>query len=375
MAEGPASTETARLTVDLSVIAENWRRLAGFASASETGAVVKADAYGMGAGPIAKALWAAGCRTFFVVFPQEGVALRSHLPDARILVLAGLSGETAADFLAERLTPMLNSEKERQVWLAAGSAADGPLPCGLNFDTGMNRLGFEPGDAARLAADREGVEVVLIASHLACADDAGHPMNRQQLAAFTGIASYFPGVRRSLANSPGIFLGADYHFDLTRPGISLHGGEAMSAGGNPMHPAATFEAKILQIRPACAGETIGYGARQTLLRDSRIAICGAGYADGIMRSTSGASDRTGPTSRAWTCGHFVPILGRVSMDLVAVDITDVPDEAVREGDWVEFFGPHVALDDFARAAGTIGYEILTGIGPRVVRRYRNNPDA
>jgi alanine racemase len=332
---------------------------------------VKADAYGMGAVPIARALWDAGCKTFFVVFPQEGIALRKALPDARILVFSGLTAEAATFFASHALTPMINSESERRAWLDHARKSGAPLPCGLNFDTGMNRLGFEPAEAGRLAADREGMEIVLISSHLACADDREHPMNRVQLDAFREIAAFFPGVRRSLANSPGILLGADYHFELTRPGIALHGGEASSTGDNSMQPVATFEARILQIRTARKGETVGYGATHILSRDSRLAICAAGYADGIRRSMSGdGSHRIGDRrAMAWLSGSHVPVMGRVSMDLVALDVTDLPDSSVVEGDWAEFFGKHIPLDDFARAAGTIGYEALTGIGSRVGRRY------
>jgi alanine racemase len=370
MNDGRPSLETARITIDLSAIATNWRQLRDLSPGAETGAVVKADAYGMGAAPVAKALWEAGCKTFFVVFPQEGITLRAALPDARILVFAGLTSEAAPAFIAHTLTPMLNSETELRAWKAASVTAGRALPCGINFDTGMNRLGFRPREAAGLAADLEGIEVVLVSSHLACADAPHHRMNRQQLQTFKEIAANFPGVRRSLANSPGILLGSEFHFDLTRPGIALHGGEA-TASGNPMQPVACFEARILQVRSAHSGETVGYGAVQTLSRDSRIAICAAGYADGIRRSMSGSNMagmvETGP--RGWVAGFSVPILGRVSMDLVALDVTELPHSSAREGDWVEFFGPHVPLEEFAQCAGTIGYEALTGIGSRVARRY------
>jgi alanine racemase len=373
MDDARPSLETARLTVDLSAIAANWRLLRDLSPGSETGAVVKADAYGMGAVPIARALWGAGCRTFFVVFPQEGIALRGALPDCRILVFSGLTAEAAPFFASNALTPMINSEIERRAWIDQTRNTGRPLPCGLNFDTGMNRLGFEPGEAGRLAADREGMEIVLISSHLACADDPQHPLNRTQLDAFTRVASHFPGVRRSLANSPGIMIGTEYHFELTRPGIALHGGEASSAIDNPMLPVATFEARILQVRLARKGETVGYGATQTLSRDSRLAICAAGYADGIRRSMSGgnALPSSHSTPKVSMAGRHAPILGRVSMDLVAIDITDFPASSVAEGDWVEFFGSHIPLDEFARSAGTIGYEALTGIGNRVTRRYKH----
>jgi alanine racemase len=371
MNDGRPGLDTARITIDLSAIATNWRQLRDLSPGAETGAVVKADAYGMGAVPIATALRETGCRTFFVVFPQEGITLRSALPDARILVFAGLTSEAAPAFIAHSLTPMLNSGAELRAWKAACATVGRALPCGLNFDTGMNRLGLQSEQAAGIAADLEGIEVVLVSSHLACADDPDHRMNRQQLAAFTDIVAHFPGVRRSLANSPGILLGSEFHFDLTRPGIALHGGEANSAGNNPMRPVAAFEARILQIRSAQKGETVGYGAVHTLARDSTLAICAAGYADGIRRSMSVGhslgSSQAAP--RVWIAGLHAPIVGRVSMDLVAIDITDLPGSAVSQGDWVEFFGGNVPLEEFARSSGTIGYEALTGIGSRVTRRY------
>lgn len=358
---------TARLTIDLAALQENWRKLSAMAGKARTGAVVKADAYGLGADHCAKALWEAGARTFFVVYPQEGIALRKLLPTARIFVLAGLDTESAGPCRKAEITPVINSADELETWRAQSRQAGRPLPCALHFDTGMNRLGFDSREVEGIADDREGIEVVLVMSHLACGEERANPMNARQLGEFRKIAVHFPGVRLSLANSAGMFLGADYHFDAVRPGIALYGGEPMSGEPNPMLPVARLEAKILQVRTGRKGETVGYGATQTLARDSTIAIAGAGYADGIRR---GASGRPGGGAKGWLAGHQVPVLGRVSMDLTAFDVTDVPQRHLDASPWIEFFGRNIALDDFARACGTISYEVLTGLGKRAERVFQ-----
>lgn len=362
---------TARLTIDLAALRDNWRKLAALvnasgAGASQVGAVVKADAYGLGIDPCAKSLWQAGARTFFTAYAHEGVAVRKLLPQARIFVLAGLDVQAANACREARLTPVINSHAELDIWRAEGNKAGTSLPCALHFDTGMNRLGFDRGEAQRIAGDREGVEVVLVMSHLASAEERANPMNARQLGEFRQVAAHFPGVRLSFANSGGMFLGADHHFDITRPGIALYGGEPMAGEANPMAPVVKFEARIVQVRDAKKGETVGYNATHTLARDSRIAVAGAGYADGIRR---GASGRPGGGAHGWLAGHKVPVLGRVSMDLTAFDITDVPPHHLDSAQWIELFGPNIALDVFARAAGTISYEVLTGLGKRAERVY------
>ncbi|HSO48185.1 MAG TPA: alanine racemase [Rhizobiaceae bacterium] len=362
---------TARLTIDLAALKQNWRKLAALVNASgagarEAGAVVKADAYGLGIDPCAERLWQAGARTFFTAYAHEGVALRKLLPQARIFVLAGLDAQAANACHEARLTPVINSRAELETWRTEGKKAGAPLPCALHFDTGMNRLGFDRGEAQRIAGDREGVEVVLVMSHLACSEERANPMNARQLGEFRQVASHFPGVRLSFANSGGMFLGQDHHFDITRPGIALYGGEPVSGETNPMAPVVKFEARIVQVREAKKGETIGYSATQTLTRDSKVAVAGAGYADGIRR---GASGGTGGGAQGWLAGHRVPVLGRVSMDLTAFDVTDVPQQLLETTQWIELFGPNIALDEFARAAGTISYEVLTGLGKRAERSY------
>jgi alanine racemase len=357
---------TSRLTIDLSALQENWTRLAGLAGPTRTGAVVKADSYSLGAAECARALWDAGARTFFVVFPAEGIALRAILPQARILLLSGLDASSAPHCREAGITPVLNCTEELEAWRAEAKRAGAPLACALHFDTGMNRLGFDPREAARLAGDRDGLEVVLVMSHLACGDERANLMNARQLGDFRKVASHFPGVRLSLANSAGTLLGPDYHFDLVRPGIALYGGGPMTGEANPMLPVVCFEAKILQVRSARKGETVGYSATQALARDSRIAVAGAGYSDGIRR---GASGRPDGGAKGWFAGYTVPVLGRVSMDLTAFDVTDIPAHLLGRGEWIEFFGPNMPLDNFARACGTISYEVLTGLGNRAEKVY------
>jgi alanine racemase len=362
-----ASLATARLTVDLGALKANWQHLAATGVPAETAAVIKADGYGLGAEPIAKALWQAGARTFFTVYPQEALDLRKVLAKARIFTLAGLDERSAGPCRKAGITPVINCDEELEAWRAEAKKAGTPLACALHFDTGMNRLGFDPQAAARLSQNREGLEFVLVMSHLACGEDRQHPMNALQLARFEEVAGHFPAVRMSLANSAGVHLGEGHRFDLLRPGIALYGGEPIAGEPNPMRTVASFHARILQVRDAKKGDTVGYSATQTLTRDSRIAIAGAGYADGIKR---GGSGRTGGGASGWIGGQRVPILGRISMDLTAFDVTGVPPQVLDSGEWIEFFGENMPLDEFARACGTISYEVLTGMGKRAERVWK-----
>jgi alanine racemase len=358
-----------RLTVDLGALVRNWRKLSALAPAAETSAVVKAVAYGLGAEPVVTALAKAGCETFFVAYAHEGAAVRRAAPKARIFVLTGAEPREYGAYVKSALIPMLSSVEQVRLWLAEGPK----LPFGINIDTGMNRLGLHPGEAALLGADGavlHGAGLCHIMSHLACADDPDHPMNQRQLQVFRRLAEIHPDVEKSFANSAGMFLGSDFHFDLTRPGIALYGGEAVNGVANPMEPVAQLETRVMQVRNSKAGETVSYGATETLKRDTRIAVCGTGYADGLHRASGAgvALRETGrPAGFGFIAGKKVPILGRVTMDLTMFDITGLPDGAVKTGDFVELFGRNVPLDDAARAAGTIGYEILTSLGKRYHR--------
>ena len=360
-----------RLTVDLGALVRNWQKLAVLAPSAETGAVVKADAYGLGAEPVVKALVKAGCRTFFVAYAHEGAAVRRAAPKSRIFVLTGAEAREYGAFTQFGLTPILSSAEHLRLWLAEGLNA----PFGINIDTGMNRLGLHLAEAAALGADGavlKGAGLCHIMSHLACADDPAHPMNQRQLKVFRRLAEIHPDVEASLSNSAGIFLGSAFHFNLTRPGIALYGGEAVNDVANPMEPVAHVETRVMQVRHAKTGETVSYGATVTLKRETRIAVCGTGYADGFHRASGagGAQRETGrPVGSGFIAGKKVPILGRVTMDLTMFDVTNLPDGAVKAGDFVELFGKTIAVDDAARAAGTIGYEMLTSIGRRYYCSY------
>lgn len=341
----------ARLTVDLNALARNYHTLAAV-SGLPVNPVVKADGYGLGAAAVAGRLMAEGARTFFVARGAEGVALRQALgPEPVIYILDGCHGDQAAMLKAADLRPVINHGEQQAAWTAAGGG-----PCGLQIDTGMNRLGFRPEDAPE---PFEGLSLVM--THLACADEPSEPMNRRQRDAFAAVTLKYPGVTRSFANSSGCFLGADFAFDVVRPGICLYGGGPEAKPDARIAPVATLTAEVLQTRDVPAGESVGYSRGFIANRPVRVATCATGYADGLIRATG-----TSGAGQVWINGQMRPILGRVSMDVLAVDITGL-DVAV--GDDVELFGANRLVDDAAKAAGTISYEMLTSVMPRVPRAY------
>ena len=342
-------TAPATLTVDLNALAHNFHALGAVAGAP-VHPVVKADSYGLGAVACAARLMAEGARTFFVARTTEGLTLRAALgPEPVIYVLDGCVGAAAPALKAARLRPVLNHGDQLAAWRAAGGGA-----CGLQIDTGMNRLGFRPEDAP---APFEGLALVL--GHLACADDPSEPMNRRQRDAFAAASARYPGTIRSFANSGGLFLDPDYAFDAVRPGISLYGGGPEGRPDDRLRAVATLSAEVLQLRDLPAGETVGYSRGFLADTPRRIATCAAGYADGVLRSSS-------PRGAVWFDGAPRPVLGRVSMDVIAVDVTGA---RAAPGDRVELFGPNRLLDDAATAAGTISYELLTSVTARVPRVY------
>lgn len=341
----------AELTVDLSALAANFRALEAVGGVP-VHPVVKADSYGLGAVACARRLMDEGARTFFVARTREGEALRAGLGTApAIYVLDGCAAGRARRLKAARLRPVINTAEQLSDWRNAGGG-----PCGLQIDTGMNRLGFR---AEAAPEPFEGLELVL--SHLACADDPAEPMNARQRDAFAAAAQRYPGVVRSFANSGGVFLGPDYAFDALRPGICLYGGGPEGRPDPRIRPVATLTAEVLQVREVPAGETIGYSRTFTAAQPSRIATCAAGYADGVLRSYS-------PAGRAFVAGELRPIVGRVSMDACAVDVTGLE---VTVGDRIELFGTNRPIDEAATAAGTIAYELLSAITARVPRLYRD----
>ncbi|MDH3300584.1 MAG: alanine racemase [Acidimicrobiia bacterium] len=360
-------SSTAKLTIDVDAVVANHRLIADRVGPNATAAaVVKADAYGLGVARIARRLWRSGCREFFVARLDEGLALREQLSEATIHVFDGVTPGSAAEFARSDLVPVINSLPQLERWRSEAKRLGDTLPTVIHVDTGMLRLGLDNGEFTRLVERPElldGLTVTTVASHVASADEADSEQPEQQLERFTWVRKGLPMGRASLANSAGVFRHADYHFDLVRPGYALYGGHPQpDTGPNPMQPVVTLDAPVLQLRRGEAGETVGYGASHTLDRPSLLATIGIGYADGFLRAGSGRG--------AVAIGeHLAPILGRISMDLITVDVTDLPADSVGEGAWVEVIGPHRPIDDVAADAGTIGYEILTALGGRYRRRY------
>jgi len=352
-------TNAATLTIDLGAIARNWRALDGLSGAAETAAAVKADAYGLGLAPVAGALWRAGCRSFFVATLDEGIALRAALPEAAIYILNGVWGAAATGARAHRLIPCLNAPHHVAAWRAAGGG-----PCALQLDSGMARLGVQPCDLGQLSSDeRETLaDCVLILSHLACGDTPGHPQNAAQRATFEdsllALRPILPNARASLAATGGTLLGAPFHLDMVRCGIGLYGGLPFAQA----EPVVTLIAPIIQIRTVPEGASVGYGATWAATRPSRIATIPVGYADGFHRTLSGNTD-------VRIDGRPAPVVGRVSMDLLTIDITDHPE--VTETTPVEIIGGDRSIDLLAADAETIGYEMLTALETRYERRYKD----
>jgi len=358
-----------RLTVDLGALKRNWQALDKVSRGALTGAVVKADAYGTGITQSSIALYEAGARFFFTATPDEGIAVRAALPeDSHIFVLGGLFPGSAPLFVGERLMPCLASIPMLEEWLEACLARNQALPAALHFDTGINRLGFRLNEAGMVKRmiEQVGYSPQMIMSHLACADIPGHEKNRTQLALFASVMSQFPNVPASLANSAGLMTNRDNHFQMVRPGIALYGGRAVASRRNPMAPVVTLEAPVLMVKEVKTGESVGYGALQTMHRDSRIAIIGIGYADGFFRSLSGADNHRG--TNVVINGTSCPVVGRVSMDMIGVDVTDL-DELPAPGAMAEIIGKTVTVDDHADVAGTLGYEVLTSLKGRYLRQY------
>lgn len=366
-----AETAGAILTIDLDAVAANWRALKGrLAPGAECAAVVKADAYGLGAARVAPALYNAGCRAFFVAAFDEGTALRGCLPDdAEVHVLAAPIAGNENEFAARGLVPVLNSLADLETWARFARDQSKTPRCDLHIDTGMRRMGLPPAELERLIAEparSKGVSFSCLISHLACADEPAHALNREQLEKFRGalkhLKPYLGSARASLANSSGIFLGPDWHFDLARPGAALFGIAPLPGTPNPMRPVVRLQGKILQIRDVDAPESVGYGATHRVARPGRIATVAAGYADGYPRSLSN-------TGTCILAGHRVPVVGRVSMDLLTLDVSGIPEAAARPGALVDLIGPGLSPDDVGAAAGTIGYEVLTRLGRRYHRVY------
>jgi len=357
------------LTIDLGALAANWKMLASTTVPVECAAVVKGDGYGCGLEPVTRTLSRAGCSTFFVADVAEGRRVRAVASDAAIYVLNGLIPGSAQAFAADYLRPVINSATELAEWDAFVATRNWRGGAALHVDTGMNRLGITPEEAVaiapRLQSENHGFTLVM--SHLACAEIPDHPMNDRQIRLFREIRLLYRGVASSLANSSGIFLGGGAYCDLVRPGVALYGVNPTPGKANPMRPVVELKGRVIQVRAVNKGESVGYGAAFTATRPSRVAIVALGYADGYLRSASAAKGK--PPAQVIIAGKRCPIAGRVSMDVLAVDVTDLPDGTVRRGDLATLIGDGMSVDDVAAAMGTIGYEVLTHLGRRYHRVY------
>lgn len=344
----------ARLHIDLDALVANWRMMQRRVEPAYAAAVVKADAYGLGAGPVSRALRQAGCNRFYVAWPQEGAALRRDLgPAPEILVFHGVTSDTLDLFQMYALQPVLNHLEQIDLWISSNVQ---PRPAALHIDTGMNRLGVS--QAHWVAAARMLPTPSRLVSHLACGDETSD-RNTAQLARFTEARTFWPGVPASLSASGGSYLGKDFQFDEVRPGIALYGGGPAPAEGSAPHTVVTLTAQVLQVRDAKKGETVGYGCTWTAEADCQLATIGLGYADGYLRSASNSGS-------VFVQGQKRLIVGRVSMDLIVIDVTGL---SVLPGDEIEVLGPNMPLSEVAAAMDTIDYEILTRLGARLDRRY------
>ncbi|HKS18560.1 MAG TPA: alanine racemase [Bradyrhizobium sp.] len=366
----PATT-TGVLTVDLDAIVANWRRLEKTGVPAECAAVVKADAYGCGAEQVSRALANAGCKTFFVATLDEARLVRTAVPaSAAIYVLDGFFQNTGEAYASLDCKPVIGDLYELAEWDVFCRRSGWNGGAAVHIDTGMNRLGLTlteaPGIIPRITAGDHGITLVM--SHLVSAEQLNNPLNARQLAAFREIASVFSGVPASLANSSGIFLGPQFQFDLVRPGAALYGINPTPEADNPMRPVVDLKARIVQIRNIERGETVGYGGTWTARRPTRLAIVAAGYADGYFRAASANDGTRG--AEVVVAGKRCPIAGRVSMDLLAVDVTDLEKNAVRRGHMVTLLGEGITVDELAHHFGTIGYEVLTSLSRRFARVYK-----
>lgn len=370
--EGSANLATDRvddrwavLTIDLNAICENWRFLADLV-AGECAAVVKANAYGLGARVVAPALAAVGCRHFFVAHLDEALDIKPVLPnDAVVYVLHGLTSGSADSCIESGAVPVLNSIGQIDHWRKSASRMGRTLPAVLQVDTGMCRLGLAPGELEDLDSSAfSGIRLRYLMSHLASAEDQSNQSNVAQLKRFIDARRMLPSIPASLANSSGIFLGKDYHFNLARPGAALYGVAPIDGAANPMRPVVTLSGRVIQTRTINSGDGVGYGATWKASRSTKVATVSVGYADGYLRSLSNRGTLN-------VQGHEVPLIGNVSMDTITCDITDIPPGMELEGSLIDLLDPINGVDAVAGQARTIGYEILTSLGHRYARRYVN----
>ena len=363
-------TSPATLTIDLGALAANWHLLRDQAAPAECAGVVKADAYGLGIEPVMRALWRAGCRTFFVAHPGEAHLALAAQPDAVVYVLNGLLPGATSEYRTSAMRPVLGSVEEIRDWAAFCAGAGRRLPAALHVDTGMNRLGLSRAELSALAAADllARFEPTLLMSHLVSAEDPADPVTTRQVAVFSEFGTALPGIPASLCNSSGLFLGAPPVHALVRPGYALYGGNPTPGRPNPMRPVVRLEAGIVQVREIGPGERVGYNGRWTAPTYRRVATLSVGYADGYLRA-AGGPDGAVCRGAALVGAVLCPVLGTVSMDLLVIDVTDAPHELAKRGGVATLIGDELDVDAVGRRAGTIGYEILTALGSRYERRY------
>ncbi|WP_246662842.1 alanine racemase [Pseudolabrys sp. FHR47] len=371
--DGPPAVQAGgTLTIDLGALTANWQTLRRRATPAECAAVVKANAYGLGIEPVVHALAKEGCKTFFVAELSEARRVRAAAPDAAIYVLNGVMPGAGPEFSVLKAKPVISSTVELAEWDAYCAASGWRGGAALHVDTGMNRLGVSINEAAALAhrirAENHGIHLLM--SHFACAEETDNALNEKQIKLFREVRLLYRGIPASLSNSSGIFLGDTAHCDVVRPGVALYGVNPTPDKPNPMRPVVDLKVRVLQVRSVTRGDTVGYSATWTARRATRIAVIAAGYADGLSRA-SGSTDET-PGGSAIVAGKLCPIAGRVSMDLTTIDVSELPEGAVRRGDMVTLIGDALTLDEVARGASTIGYEILTSLGRRYHRVYRRD---
>lgn len=354
------------LTIDIDAVRANYRLLRERVQPAACSAVVKSDAYGLGAAQVAAALHEEGCRHFFVAHLEEGISLRPHVaPDAAIFVLHGPPVGTEGEFTRHGLIPVLNSEPQVAGWRAHAAALDRELDAIVQVDTGMSRMGMSPQEIDGWLADAhflDGIKVLYIMSHLACADERYHPANAQQLARFLEIRARLPQYAASLANSSGVFLSPDYHFDLVRPGAALYGITPQAGEPNPLRSVVRLQGKVIQTRSINAGDHVGYSCRYTATGPCVVATVSVGYADGWLRSMSNQGV-------AVIDGVRVPQVGAISMDSITLDVSNIDAGRVAPGQLVDLICPEHPVDAVAAMAHTIGYEVLTNLGGRYFRVY------
>jgi alanine racemase len=353
------------ITIDLDALAANYRYCSEQIAPARCAAVVKADAYGLGKRKIAPALWGAGCRQFFTATQREGAALRSMLPDSEIFVFEGVTERSLDAFCDHGLVPVLISPAHSALWAARSRSLGKALPAVINIDTGMTRLGFGEPELQQLLEHEEDLDWLnlrYVMTHFACADEPGAAITEQQLAQFNRLRHLLPPAPTSIGNSAGGLLSGDFPGDMARLGIALFGGNPYLGDGPPLNPVLRVQSRILQIREIGTGTTVGYGATYTAASKRVIATVGTGYADGYPWSL-------GNRGVASVGGHLAPVVGRVSMDLITLDVTGIPENLVKPGRMVDLIGPDISLEEVAKRAGTINYEILTRLGQRARRKY------